>query len=135
MVLIIHSSRQPEGERSNHPAGTQQIGECPQRGRGLRLWALDRIQVRPGRRDQTASPIWQDKHKLKCAMTMHPTQQRQGLAFERMPLQYDLDRRRKTIEVGSVAVVRSTLLTMSSCCERYDDTPTSGGSCCTWSAG
>ncbi len=29
----------------------------------------------------------------------------------------------------------STLFPMSLCCVRYDDTPTSGGSCCMWSAG
>jgi hypothetical protein len=41
---------------------------------------------------------------------MHPAQQRQRLAFKRMPLQYDPHRRRKAIEVGSVALVRSTML-------------------------
>ena len=48
-------------------------------------------------------------------MTMHPAQQRQCLAFKRMPLQYDPDRRRKAIEVGSVAWVRSTQLIMGYC--------------------
>ncbi len=68
-------------------------------------------------------------------MAVHPAQQRQGLAFDRMPLQYDPDRRRKAIEVGSVALVRSILFRMSLFCVRSDDTPTSGGFCCTWSAG
>jgi hypothetical protein len=108
MVPIIRSRRQLLRQRGNYPAGTQQISERSQRcsGKGLRLF--DGLQIRPRSWDQTASPIWQDQDELKYAVTMHPAQQRQGSAFERMPLQYDLDRRRKAIEVGSVAMVRST---------------------------
>ncbi len=135
MVPIIRSRRQLLGERGNYPAGTQQISERSQRCGGVGLRLFDGLQVRPRSWDQTASPIWQDQDELKYAVTMHPAQQRQGLAFERVPHQYDLDRRRKAIEVGSVAMVRSTLFHTISCYARYDGTPTSGGSYCMWNAG
>jgi hypothetical protein len=135
MVPIIRSRRQLLAQRGNYPAGIQKISERSQRCGGMGLRSFDGLQIRPRSWDQTASPIWQDQDELKYAVTMHPAQQRQGSAFERMPLQYDLDRRRKAIEVGSVALVRSTLFPTSSFCERCSDTPTSGGSCCTWSAG
>jgi hypothetical protein len=106
MVPIIHPRRQLLGQRGNYPAGTQQLSERSQRCGGVGLRLFDGLQIRPRSWDKTASPIWQDQDELKYAVTMHPAQQRQGSAFERVPFQYDLDRRRKAIEVGSVAMVR-----------------------------
>ena len=103
MVPIIHPRRQLLGQRGNYPAGSQQLSERSQRCGGVGVRLFDGLQIRPRSWDQTASPIWQDQEELKRAMAVHPAQQRQGLAFERMPLQYDPDRRRKAIEVGSVA--------------------------------
>ena len=86
MVPIIHPRRQLLGQRGNDPAGTQQISERSQRCGGVGLRLFDGLQIRPRSWDQMASPIWQDQDELKYAVTMHPAQQRQRLAFKGMPL-------------------------------------------------
>ena len=73
--------------------------------------------------------------RSSVAVAPHPAKQWQRLTFQWVPRSDDRDFGRVALEVGSVLPFRSILFRTSWCCERYDDIPTSDGSCCTWSAG
>ena len=93
------------------------------------------IQVSPGCRYERTRTVGQDENQIELAVTPHPAKQRQRLAFQRVPRSDHSDCGRIALEVGSVRPFRSTLFRTSSFSERYDDTPTSDGFCCTWSVG
>jgi hypothetical protein len=75
----------------------------------LRWSAGYRLEVGPGGWHESASAVWEDQDEPERAVASHPAQDRQGLTFERMPAPNDGDGRRKVIEVGSVALIRSGL--------------------------
>jgi len=122
-------------DAGKHAASMQQVRYRAKRCRcaDLRLWGG--IQVSPGRRDERAGPVGQNQDEVQLAVAPHPAKQRQRLTFQRVPRYDDRDFGRVALEVGSVLPFRLTLFRTTSCCERYDDTPTSDGFSCMWSAG
>jgi len=132
---IIRPDRVGVNDAGDDAAGVQEIryrAKCCQCG--CFTWCGG-IQVRPRSWDERTRSIRQDENQIELAVAPHPAKQRQRLAFQRVPGSDNRDRGRIALEVGSVRPFRSTLFPMSSFCVRYDDTPTSGGSCCMWSAG
>jgi hypothetical protein len=64
------------------------------------------LEIGPRGRHESARAIREDQDESERAVASHPSQDRQGLTFERMPAPNDGDGWRKVIEVGSVAWVR-----------------------------
>ncbi len=116
-------------------ASVQQVRYGAKRPRRACFTRCGGIQVRPGRGDERTRTVGQDKNQVELAVAAHPAKKRKWLALQWMAGSDHSDRRWIALEVGSVLPFRSTLFRMSSCYERYDDIPTSGGFCCTWSAG
>ena len=113
----------------------QQVGDGAERRERGCFTRCGGIEVRPRSRDERTRTVRQDEDQIELAVTPHPAEQWQRLAFQRVPRSDHSDCGRITLEMGSVMPFRSTLFRTSSFSERYDDTPTSDGFCCTWSVG
>ena len=81
--------------------------------------ATDRLQIGPGGWHESPSAVWEDQDEPERAVAAHPAQDRQGLTFKWMPAPNNRDLRWKAIEVGSVALVRSTRSIGTGCGSSY----------------
>ncbi len=89
------------------PAGLQEIGERPERARGrcFRGWA--RCQVGPAGRDQRAGAVREQQEEIQRPVPPHPPEHPEGLTLKWVVRSDDGDRRRESLEVGSVTPGRS----------------------------
>jgi hypothetical protein len=74
---------------------------------GVRRSAGDGLQVGPSGWHESPRAVWEDQDEPERAVASHPAQNRQTLTFKWMTAPNNCDGRRKAIEVGSVALVRS----------------------------
>jgi hypothetical protein len=103
-------------ESLDEEAGVKQLGQRAQArerrhaGAGIIVRCLFRgaLQIGPFRRDQRTAAVGQDQEQVQAVVTMRPPQQLQGLSLEGVVGAKNGDRRRKTVEVGSVSYGPST---------------------------
>jgi len=109
----IRLTRQGAKQPGDDTAGLQEIHERPERGRGRRFRGWTRRQVRPAGPDQRAGAVRKQQEEIEGFVPPRPAEYREGLTFKRVVRSDDGDRRRETLEVGSVTPGRSTASTTS----------------------
>src|SRR5438552_5762255 len=91
-------------------AGMQQVGDGPERCQADCFTWRGGIEVRPRGGDERTRTVGEDENQIELAVTPHPAEQPQRLAFKRVAGSDDSDRGRIPLEVGSVRPFRSTML-------------------------
>jgi hypothetical protein len=89
-------------------AGVEQVAERAKGSGGGRIQSGGGDQVRPSGGDEGAGAVREDQDEVKRPMTSHPPEHRESLALQWVAETDNGNRRRKTIEVGSVMPLRST---------------------------
>jgi hypothetical protein len=112
-AAIIQVQRGTACEPVDDVAGVEQIAERAQGRGGGRIQSWGGLQVCPSGGDEGAGTVREDQDEVKRPMPSHPPEHRESPALQWVPETDDGNRRRKTIEVGSVMPLRSIASTMS----------------------
>jgi hypothetical protein len=107
-ATIIQVQRGTACEPINDVAGVEQVTKRAKGSGGGRIQSGGGLQVRPSGGDEGAGAVREAQDEVKCPMTAHPPEHRERLALQWVAKTDDGNRRRKTIEVGSVMPLRST---------------------------